>query len=214
MKNFLNKGELVVPTADTTANSYLMDVIGNKTDAAVSAATTDKSLMGYIKGILTDTAVIGALGAGLTALATQTSVDAIADSVGSPAVIKAVTFSNTAAGFTLFTVTGDVKVKVIAICKTTCASAAGANVSIKSTSGAAGSIIAVTDVTLIAQNEIWHDATPDSQIELTSVEKDYILSGSDNIDFGLEPAKQVDSGAITFYCFWTPLSADGAVVAA
>lgn len=66
-----------VPAADSANNVAMSDAVGNKTDAAVGAATTDKSLMGYVKGIVTDTAVIGALGAGLTALSTQTSVDTV-----------------------------------------------------------------------------------------------------------------------------------------
>jgi hypothetical protein len=38
--------------ADATTNSYSRDVVGNKEDAAVSTATTTKSIMGYIKGVL------------------------------------------------------------------------------------------------------------------------------------------------------------------
>jgi len=41
-----------VPTADATTNTNERDVIGNKTDAAVGAVTTTKSLMGYLKGVL------------------------------------------------------------------------------------------------------------------------------------------------------------------
>jgi hypothetical protein len=38
--------------ANSTANNTIAEVIGGKTDAAVAAVTTTKSLMGYIKGIL------------------------------------------------------------------------------------------------------------------------------------------------------------------
>ena len=41
-----------VPTADGTENRLTHEVIGNKTDAAVIAATTTASLMAYTKGIL------------------------------------------------------------------------------------------------------------------------------------------------------------------
>jgi hypothetical protein len=44
-----------VPVADVVTNANARDVVGNKTDAAVGAVTTDKSLMGYAKGILEDT---------------------------------------------------------------------------------------------------------------------------------------------------------------
>lgn len=41
-----------VPTADATTNTLLRDVAGNKTDAAVTAVGTQKSLMGYLKGVV------------------------------------------------------------------------------------------------------------------------------------------------------------------
>lgn len=46
------EGSLVVPSADATANSYERDVIGNKTDAAVNAVGTTKSIVAYLKGLL------------------------------------------------------------------------------------------------------------------------------------------------------------------
>jgi hypothetical protein len=56
MKNFLNKGGLVVPTADTTNNAYAMDVVGNKSDAAaVGSPTTTESLMAYAKQVVNNT---------------------------------------------------------------------------------------------------------------------------------------------------------------
>jgi len=72
-----------VPTADSTNNNVSADVIGNKSDAAAAGAvTTTESLMAYAKqavgeqialdtvadAILVDTAVIGALGVGLSDL--------------------------------------------------------------------------------------------------------------------------------------------------
>ena len=41
-----------VPAADSAANVLERDVVGNKTDAAVEATTTTKSIMAYIKGLL------------------------------------------------------------------------------------------------------------------------------------------------------------------
>jgi len=128
---------------------------------------------------------------------------------------KAVTFNNTDADVTLFTVTGDVIVRVIAICKTAVASAGGCNISV-GIAGATAAIIALTDCTQLAQNEIWHDASPDSLIEAMSIAgaAGFIISGGSDIVLDVEAAKQVDSGAVTFYCLWTPLSADGDVTAA
>ncbi len=44
--------DLAVPTADATTNLLARDVTGNKTDASVTAVTTTKSLMGYVKGAI------------------------------------------------------------------------------------------------------------------------------------------------------------------
>jgi len=42
-----------VPTADSTANVLERDVVGNKTDAAVTAVGTTKSILAYVKGLVT-----------------------------------------------------------------------------------------------------------------------------------------------------------------
>lgn len=45
-------GYFDVPTADATTDTTIRDVVGRKTDAAVGAVTTTKSLMAYLKGVL------------------------------------------------------------------------------------------------------------------------------------------------------------------
>jgi len=82
----VSKPELAVPTTDSAANAYMMDALGSKADTAQGASAADKSALAYLKGIVTDTAEIGAAGAGLTALSTQTSVDAIQTDVGNPSI--------------------------------------------------------------------------------------------------------------------------------
>ncbi len=47
-------------TADATDNLYIRDTVGNKTDAAVTTVGTTKSLMAYVKGIITNIAALGA----------------------------------------------------------------------------------------------------------------------------------------------------------
>jgi hypothetical protein len=47
------KSLLAVPTADATTNVYSRDVVGIKTDAAVQTVGTTKSIVAYVKGILT-----------------------------------------------------------------------------------------------------------------------------------------------------------------
>lgn len=124
---------------------------------------------------------------------------------------KTVTFSDTAADVALFTVTGTVKARVFAVCTTLLASAAGCNLTVKAGTVA---IIAQTAATDIDAGEIWHAASPDASVELGSVAPEYIIANGADISIDVETAKQVDSGVLEFYCLYTPLSADGAVVSA
>ena len=61
-----------VPTADATTNTYMRDVVGIKTDAAVSAVAATKSLMGYTKGAIdiSPKAVVSTAATALTNAAT------------------------------------------------------------------------------------------------------------------------------------------------
>ncbi len=111
----------------------------------------------------------------------------------------------------IFTVTGDVIIKIIAICKTDVASAAAGNIEV-GTSADTDLCVATTVGTAVDANEIWHDATPDAAQELLSTSKDVIISNG--ADIILTPSALIDGGNITFYAYWTPLSTDGNVVAA
>jgi hypothetical protein len=86
------KSLLAVPTADATTNAYARDVVGNKTDAAVTTVGTTKTIMAYVKGVV---GVVGAL------------ADSAANAVGTSSTlmsyIKAlVAGSNTGAGTTFW----------------------------------------------------------------------------------------------------------------
>jgi hypothetical protein len=125
-------------------------------------------------------------------------------------VKKELTFSNDTGTVSLFTVTGDLLVKIVPVCKTNVASAAAGNIEM-GVSGDTNAMIAATTGTDIDANEIWVDASPDSNIEPMSTVREYIISNSDNVILTL--SAQIDSGAITFYCYWSPLS-DGATLTA
>lgn len=127
-----------------------------------------------------------------------------------PFATKELVFKNDTAPLSLFAVTGDVIVRIKAVCKNDVASAAAANIEL-GVSADTDAMIGATVATAIDEGEIWHDATPDSSIEAESTSRDYIISGGDDVILTL--SGQVDSGAITFYCHWFPLSADGSVVA-
>jgi len=112
---------------------------------------------------------------------------------------------------TVFTVTGDVVTKIIAVVKDalTTSDAITAELGV---SGATPYYIAqVADATGLAPGEIWHDATPDAIQELYSVATDRITT--DGQDVILTTTGTVTAGDIQFYCIWKPLSSDGSVVA-
>lgn len=110
---------------------------------------------------------------------------------------------------TLFTVTGTVEMSIIAICTTTL-TGASATVEVGTTLTTAG-LIAQTTGTDIDVNNIWHDATPDASVELTSVAVRNIVS--DDVICTVATAN-VTAGVISFICKWAPISSDGNVVAA
>lgn len=114
-------------------------------------------------------------------------------------------------GAAVFTVTGSVVVQVFAYCTTNLGFTANATIEL-GIAGSTASVIAQTDLTvaaLIAQ-EIWHDATPDAEIELSSVAKEVIITDGNDIIITVGTAN-VNSGVIAFVATWYPLSTDGLI---
>ncbi len=112
----------------------------------------------------------------------------------------------------LFTVTGNVIVRLVAVCKTTLETSDAITVEVGVTGDTAVLIAQIVDATGLAANEIWHDATPDATIEALTVLKEVIVSNGQDII--LTTTGTVTVGSIEFYCFWTPLSTDGNVASA
>lgn len=113
----------------------------------------------------------------------------------------------------VFTVTGSVVVKIACVCTESLTVSDGATVSV-GVAGATAHIIAVTTASLIDVDEVWHDATPDSDIEDFSdaVKERVIVDGTDII---ITPAvANVTDGTLVFLCGWTPITTNGRVVAA
>lgn len=109
---------------------------------------------------------------------------------------------------TLFTVTGDVVVRIFAKC-TADLTGAGATLEV-GISGNTAALIAQTTGTTIDSGEIWQDTSPAT---VESLAGQFTLVGSTNIiqTIGTNP---VDTGALTYICLWFPISDDGNVVAA
>lgn len=150
--------------------------------------------------------------------------DRNASSVTSPdwslAEVKTVTFAGgttnapgdhdgTGDPVTLFNVTGPVLLRVFGIVNTGLAGAS-ATVEVGTALTTAG-LIAQTTGTNLAANEIWHDATPDASVELSSVATQKIVNQNVILTVG---TANVTSGVITFYCNWFPLGPDSKVTAA
>jgi len=129
---------------------------------------------------------------------------------------KSVTFVATTTGklatgtFKIADVTGVVAVQVFGICGTNLVSAGGGTLEV-GTALSTAALIAQTTGTDLDANEIWHDASPDSSIELTSVLTHKIVTQDINYKIG---TADISAGEITFYILWSPISDDGNVVIA
>lgn len=117
--------------------------------------------------------------------------------------------SGTSNPYTILTVTGTVELSIIAICTTNLAGAT-ATLEVGTSTSTAG-LIAQTTATDIDAGEIWHDASPDTDIELTSVAGRYIVNDDVILTVG---TADITAGVIKFIIRWSPISADGNVVLA
>ena len=113
--------------------------------------------------------------------------------------------------FTIFTVTGNVLVRVLAICTTNLAGNATLEVGI--TGDTAEILAQVADAEAIDAGEIWHDATVDSGCKTSSVLAQKIIANGADI-IGTVGTANITAGVIDFYCYWQPLSEGSSVVAA
>lgn len=125
-------------------------------------------------------------------------------------VIKAVDVTG-ATPISVFTVTGDVQLKIVGICKTALTTSDAITVELGVSGDTAKLIAQVADATGLTANEIWHDATPDATIEASNVWSEWIVSNGQDVI--LTTTGTVTDGDITFYCIWTPLSDNGLVAA-
>jgi len=135
----------------------------------------------------------------------------LVNAAGAHRTEKTVTFTGGSDPVTLFTVTGDVIVRIVPVVTSGVASSAGANVRLGIT-GNTDAMIADTPAADLDAGELWLDVSPDSEIESADSIRAYIISGGN--DIVLTPDDTVDSGSIVFHCYWSPLSTDGKVEAA
>src|SRR3990172_11877847 len=83
-----------------------------------------------------------------------------------------------AGSYTIFTITGDVLLRVFGVCKEALTSGGAATIEL-GVSGNTAALIAQATATALILNEIWHDATPTTTLEVLDLAgtKTVIISG-------------------------------------
>ena len=120
-------------------------------------------------------------------------------------------FGGTGTPLTLFTVTGEVLVRIFGVCTTLLASAAAGTVEVGVT-GNTALLIALTTATDIDANEIWNDTTPAIGDTLANITGPFVIpNGLDIIE--TTGTGDITSGNIKYVCLWRPLSRNGVVTA-
>jgi len=113
----------------------------------------------------------------------------------------------------LFTVTGAVAFNLSAICTVILATEAGATISV-GTPGAVAGIIGVTTGVDIDAGDIWFAAAPATVLDtIANGLLEFVIGDGADIQADIL-VDAVNSGAIEFRCFWTPLTVGASVVAA
>ena len=119
-------------------------------------------------------------------------------------------YDGTGDPFDIFTVTGTVTARLIAVCTTSLTIDSSATLSVGSAITPAG-LIALEAGDAIDVNEIWHDTDCDASVELGTVAPEFIVN-QDII--GTTATANIKTGVIRFICLWKPMSRDGNVVTA
>jgi len=110
---------------------------------------------------------------------------------------------------TLFTVTGDVLVYIMGLCKVSLVGAATLEVGL--TGNTAVLLTQIPDTTAFDINMNWLDATP--AVGEGEAPKFHPISGGLDI-IQTAGTANITAGEIDYYCFWRPLSDDGLIVVA
>lgn len=130
------------------------------------------------------------------------------EALGKFALIQDITFANSTGTVSVFTVTGDVIIRIIPVITTNVVPNTTANIRL----GVVGNTDAMIGDSVSSDldaREIWNDSVASREIEAADSVRSYIVA--DGNDVILTLSAQVNSGVIRFYCFWTPLSGDGKV---
>lgn len=138
--------------------------------------------------------------------------------LGSYKVVKTVAYDGGAGSgaigtVPIFTVTGDVIVKIVAVCADDLIEAVGTGTTKLGTAGDTEGIIESTTSSGIDAREVWYDKSPSSEIVPFDSMRNYIITDGNDIIQTIE-TQPITDGDMIYYCYWIPMSDDGNVVAA
>lgn len=108
---------------------------------------------------------------------------------------------------TLFTVTGDVALRIFALCSADLTSGGAATIEV-GIAGNTAALLAQTTATGIDSGEWWVDTGPAT---VESMPGQFLVSDDVIQTIG---TTTISGGVLKYYCLWIPLSNDGNVVAA
>lgn len=188
-----------VPTADTSTNSQMRDVVGNKSDAAAAGTvTTTESAMAYLKQLVSDADAMHKDGANYLAVTAD---------------FTSATW-NTAASHEILDVTGLVRVRIVPDVVSNVGTGASDSATISfGTDANATLFLGATTATALDADEIWQSTTPASNV--SSIAKssviDYVIN-NDDIGYTIGTSATT-AGSIVFHCWWEPLQSGASVSA-
>uniref|UniRef100_A0A6M3KQA4 Uncharacterized protein n=1 Tax=viral metagenome TaxID=1070528 RepID=A0A6M3KQA4_9ZZZZ len=116
--------------------------------------------------------------------------------------------------FTIFTVTGDVLMRVFGLCQVLLDSGGAATIELGIT-GNTAALIAQTTATELDAYETWQDTGPEANPGdiATALAKRFVIANGADAILTVGTA-DLTAGDVDFHAFWLPLSTDGNVVAA
>ena len=178
--------DMEASSADSTANVTMNDVIGNKSDDALTQGASPS---------------IFALSGGATRLVSVQTVDG-----------SGTTWS--IAAHRLFTITGLVKVRIFGLVDEALTEGNGDETIEVGVIGATASLIAqlATPLSLVA-NDVFTNGATSTDVPV-GFPSDWAVVGDLDIDLTVAGSTGITNGQITFYVEWVPISVGATVVAA
>jgi hypothetical protein len=195
----------------------LHTIIGQRDAAALDKNTNDDGTQSHTALLRSAINRLGNVGSS-DIYSEAVKIDTLEDLFLERRVVKTVTFDGGAGTgavgtVALFTVTGGVDIDIEPFCTTNLTEAAPTATIEVGVAGNTDYIIATTNATDIDADEIWHDASPDSPIELTSDASKKVTIYDTNI-IATIGVQNVTGGVIEFSVLYKPRTSGASLVGA